>query len=175
MWPAKITAMALVPLLVVSLASRNMTSSAATSANAGSTWLQTGPLAFHHKLSGADRAYDKITAVPDLTIPFPGVWEVAYAVRTNIGTPSKGAALYVSAAVFVNGGIILGTEALTGAYFNPGEAVQDTVGQTFLHTFKVGDVLTLHAFRIGQDGTTDVLSNTDGRTRVTAHWVSPGF
>ncbi|KND39701.1 hypothetical protein [Streptomyces stelliscabiei] len=132
----------------------------------GSTWLQTVPVDFNHPLSGADRADERISEVEELKILHPGVWEISYHARSYTG----GAGELVRTALFKNGQLIPGTEALTG-----GNAVmQTTAGQTILEKFDVNDVITLHAYRIG-GGNTAVLSNGDGRTGVMAHWVSPGF
>ncbi|MFJ9680965.1 hypothetical protein ACIRP2_23350 [Streptomyces sp. NPDC101194] len=140
----------------------------------GSTWLQTDPLTFNHPLNGADRAYEQISEVPDLKIPFPGVWEISYNVRTAISLPANAASLHTHTALFNNGAVMPESEALTGIY-GSNHAIQATAGQTFLHTFAAGDVVTLHASRIGQPGNISILSNSDGRTGIMAHWVSPGF
>jgi hypothetical protein len=145
-----------------------------TSKQGGSTWVQTDPLHFSHDLTGADRAYEQVSEVPALRIPFPGVWEVSYSARTYISAPTNASSPYVHTALFKNSALIAGSEALTGMVNISSEASQHTTGQTFLHTFAAGDVVTLHAFRLGQ-GTASVISNSDGRTGVMAHWVSPGF
>jgi hypothetical protein len=137
----------------------------------GPRWVQTNPVDFYHNLTGADRADEQVSEVPALTIPFPGVWEVSYSTRTNIGLPANTSSLYVHTALFDNGALIPGSEALTGIY-GSNQASQDTIGQTFMSTFRAGDVVTLHTYRIGQ-GTAAVLSNGDGRTDVMAHWVDP--
>ncbi|MEU6036111.1 hypothetical protein ABZ801_11950 [Actinomadura sp. NPDC047616] len=144
-----------------------------TSQQGGSTWLQTDPLTFRHDLTGADRDYEPVSDVPELTIPFPGVWEISYLARPAISV-STNAALWVTTALFKNNALIPGSEAITGLQASD-EVIQNTTGQTFLHKFDAGDRVTLHAYRIGQTGTANILSNADGRTGVMAHWVSPGF
>ena len=140
----------------------------------GSTWVQTDPVDFSHALTGADRAYERVSEVPALRIPFPGVWDVSYLARNYIDVPATATWAFVHTALFNNGALIPGSEALTGIY-GASTAAQHTAGQTFLHTFAAGDVVTLHAYRIGQAGNAIILSNGDGRTGVRAHWVSPGF
>ncbi|MEU8787736.1 hypothetical protein [Streptomyces sp. NPDC048637] len=135
----------------------------------GSTWLQTSPVDCNHALTGADHADEQITDIPELTIPFPGMWEISYHARSFTGGTAA-AYLYVRTALFKNGQLIPGTEALTGGKWEG----QTTPGQTILEKFDVNDVITLHAYRIGT-GTASILSNGDGRTGVMAHWVSPGF
>lgn len=142
-----------------------------TSQSGGWQWIQTDPLTFSHNLTGADHAYEKVSEVPALRIPFPGVWEVSYHARTSIYVPAN-KTMWVTTALFKNGGLIPGSEALTGTASSNGGS-QDTIGQTFTHTFAAGDVVTLHAYRIGQDPSAAIISNHDGRTAVTAHWVSP--
>ncbi|MEV0228723.1 hypothetical protein [Nonomuraea sp. NPDC050786] len=133
-------------------------------------WAQTSLLSFNHALTGQDRAYEQITDVPPLTIPtVGGLWSVSYHVRPSISVPTT-AQLWVTTALFKNGQLLAGTEALSGIE-NSDAVVQDTIGQTFLHTFAVGDVLTLHAYRIGQAGSAAIISNGDGRTTIAAHWV----
>lgn len=150
------------------------TSTAAVSARSGgSTWVQTDPVDFYHNLSGPDRAYEQVFEVPAITIPFPGVWEVSYSARTNLGNPTSFTGLYVHTALFTNGALLQGSQAITGKSFNPGETAQDTIGQTLLTSFRAGDVVRLYAYRIGQQGGAGVFSNPDGRTGVMAHWVSP--
>ncbi len=142
------------------------------SSRQGSTWVQTGSVDFSHSLTGADHADELISEVPQLQIPFPGLWEIAYHARSYIGLTSS-ASLYVRTALFKNGVLIPNTEALTGIQ-GANQAIQSTPGQTVLETFVAGDVVTLHAYRIGT-GTASIISNPDGRTGVMAHWVSPGF
>ncbi|TVT57824.1 hypothetical protein FNH05_06940 [Amycolatopsis rhizosphaerae] len=138
----------------------------------GSQWVQTDPVDFSHSITSADRAYEQISELPALTIPNPGVWQVSYSARTNIGNPASVSGAFLHTALFNNGALIPGSEALTGKTYNPGESSQDTIGQTFLYTFKAGDVVRLYGYRIGQPGFAAVLSNGDGRTGITAHWVS---
>ncbi|GLW22857.1 hypothetical protein DI270_018925 [Microbispora triticiradicis] len=148
--------------------------SAATvpSRSGGQEWVQTGPLTFSHTLTGANNVYEKVSEVPALTIPFPGVWEISYHARTAT-YPTANTALWVTTALFKNGGLIPGSEALSGLLTSNVPGTQNTIGQTVTDTFAAGDAVTLHAFRIGQAGTAAVYSNSDGRTTVTAHWVSP--
>ncbi|CCH32645.1 hypothetical protein ABZ816_37100 [Actinosynnema sp. NPDC047251] len=92
------------------------------------------------------------------------------------GFSTKAASLYVTTAAFINGVRVPGTEAIAGGYVNANEVVvQHTIGLTFVRTFAAGDVVTLHGYRIGKDGTVGIISNGDGRTRISAHWVNPGF
>ncbi|GCB51361.1 hypothetical protein [Streptomyces sp. NL15-2K] len=135
----------------------------------GSTWLQTSPVDFSHDLAGADRADERISEVEELKIPFPGVWEISYHARSYTGGTAAASEL-VRTALFKNGQLIPGTEALTGGH----TVMQTTAGQTILEKFDLNDVITLHAYRIGSN-LASVISNGDGRTGVMAHWVSPGF
>ncbi|QDN64347.1 hypothetical protein [Streptomyces sp. S1D4-14] len=138
-------------------------------ARQGSTWLQTSPVDFSHNITGAERADERISEVEELKIPFPGVWEISYHARSyTAGTATVNS--FAHTALFKNGNLILGTEAVTGG----NATLQTTAGQTVLEKFDVNDVITLHAYRIGTNDVA-VLSNGDGRTGVMAHWVSPGF
>lgn len=135
----------------------------------GSTWLQTSPVNFEHKLTGADRADERISEVEELKILHPGVWEISYHARSYTGGTAAASEL-VRTALFKNGQPIPGTEAITGG----NTVMQTTAGQTILEKFDVNDVITLHAYRIGANPAA-VISNGDGRTGVMAHYVSPGF
>ncbi|WP_327729814.1 hypothetical protein OG250_29865 [Streptomyces sp. NBC_00487] len=135
----------------------------------GSTWLQTSPVDFENKLTDGDRVDKRISEVPELKIPHPGVWEISYHARSYTGGTAAASEL-VRTALFKNGQLIPGTEAITGGH----TIMQTTAGQTILEKFDVNDVITLHAYRIGTNPVS-VISNGDGRTGVMAHWVSPGF
>lgn len=136
------------------------------------TWVQTGPVTFYHSLTGADRVYERISEVPALTIPYPGVWEISYHARSQVDVANASATGWVHTALFSNGKLIPGSEALTGIQGN-GPEHQTTVGQTLLHKFDAGDVVTLNAYRVGQAKTITISSNFDGRTGITAHLISP--
>ncbi|MCX4583906.1 hypothetical protein [Streptomyces sp. NBC_01481] len=127
---------------------------------------------FSHSLTGADRAYEHIFEVPELEIPFPGVWEISYGARSYVEVPASREFEYVHTALFNNGALLPDSEALTGIN-GTNHASQTTTGQTFLAEFKAKDKVTLHAYRVGQSGNAAILSNGDGRTQITAHWVSP--
>ncbi|WP_030456617.1 hypothetical protein [Herbidospora cretacea] len=133
-------------------------------------WVQTNPLSFNHALTGPNNVYEEITEVPPITIPaFPGVWSVSYHARPSVKVDTT-ASLWVTTALFKNGKLIPGSEAMCG--FKDSDVwAQDTIGQTFLHDFAIGDVLTLRAYRLGQDGSAAIFSNDAGRTTIAAHWV----
>lgn len=130
-----------------------------------------------HPLTGADRAYEQITEVPAITIPRDGVWNVSYSARTVATKPGGGGGgPHVTTALFANGALMPLTEAIGGlstASADGQTGVQGQAGQTFVHRFDAGDVVTLHAYRLGQNGTASVASTSDGRTWVTMHWLGP--
>ncbi|MFI6927785.1 hypothetical protein ACIBIZ_48195 [Nonomuraea spiralis] len=152
-----------------------MTTPTTTSAQQGASklWIQTGPLAFDHSLRGADRVREKVSEVPDLQIPFPGVWEVSYHALHAVAVPANAAPpyLYIQTALLKNGVLIPGSEAYSGTA-GANATIRTTAGQTFLQTFDAGDVVTLHAYRIGQGDAAVESSGDGGRTGVMAHWVS---
>jgi hypothetical protein len=132
-----------------------------------------------HALTGADRVYEQVTEMTTITIPRAGVWEVDYQVRGVVFLPANSAsAMFVTAAIFKNGAITSGSEAMitgisVGGGATPASTAQNTGGQTYLDVFAAGDLVTLHAYRIGQSGTASVVSNADGRSRIMAHWLGP--
>ncbi|WP_030459439.1 hypothetical protein [Kitasatospora sp. NRRL B-11411] len=91
---------------------------------------------------------------------------VFYNARPYLSLPGSGQ-LSTTTAVFKNGTLIPGSEAITEIR-DFDQSGQDTAGQTFMHTFSSGDTLTLHAYRIGQSGTAKIFSNPDGRTHIMA-------
>lgn len=152
------------------------TSTAAVPSNpGGSRWVATDPVAFTHNLTGADYAYELISEVPELEIPFPGVWEITYNARSYVDASTNRSALYVSTQLFKNGTTLIPESAALTGINTTNHAAQTTVGQTVLQKFDKGDKVRLYAARAGQSGTAAILSYSDGRTGITAHWVDPGF
>ncbi|WP_433920653.1 hypothetical protein OIE50_49440 [Streptomyces canus] len=113
----------------------------------GSTWLQTGTVDFNHNLAGADHADERISEVEELKIPHPGVWEISYHARSYTGGSAASNQL-VRTALFKNGQLIPGTEALTGGH----AVMQTTAGQTILEKFDVNDVITLQLAHVAGQG-----------------------
>ncbi|PWI15957.1 hypothetical protein DI272_18655 [Streptomyces sp. Act143] len=151
-----------------------MTGTAASLDRVDASWAQGSTLTFAHNLTGADRVYEQITEVPPLTIPRAGVWEVDYNARGVVQMPvGVAGAVYSSAALYKNGVIIGGSEAMLAGTNGAGSVVQATGGLSFLHPFAAGDVVTLWAYRIGTSGNASVVSNADGRTRISCHWLGP--
>ncbi|MER6557886.1 hypothetical protein ABT300_08985 [Streptomyces sp. NPDC001027] len=159
---------------------RLMTGTAASLNRVDGAWVQSGTLDFLRSLTGANRAWEVVTEVPALTIPRAGVWEVAYQVRGVSLLPAPGAAntdTGVTAGMYKNGALVPGTEAIV-IYHNEaagdqGKQIQATGSRQFIHTFAAGDAVQLGAYRLGTSGTAAVVSNGDGRTSITAHWVAP--
>ncbi|MFB6566392.1 hypothetical protein [Streptomyces noursei] len=142
----------------------------------GGSWTQTGPLTFNHVLT-TDSVYEKISEVPALTIPYAGVWEIAYNAHTNFALIASGGLLLIHTALYNNAGIMPGSEAVTGIQSAAGFGFQATAGQTFLYAFAAPDKVMLYGYRNGATATAGaaISSGDDGRTGIMAHWVSPGF
>lgn len=136
------------------------------------SWMQNPTLTFNHPLTGADRVWEKVSEVPALTVPRAGIWEVDYNARGAVSVPTA-AGQYVMTGIYKNGALIVGTEALVVGTAGAGSGAQATGGISFLHPFTAGDVVELWAFRVGQAGTSAVVSNPDGRTRIMGHWLAP--
>ncbi|WP_145883406.1 MULTISPECIES: hypothetical protein [unclassified Streptomyces] len=153
-----------------------MTTSNTAVPQQGGSWVQTGPLSFGHTLSGADGVFEQISEVPTLTIPYAGVWEIAYNAHGSLSLPANGAVVLIRTALYNNGVIIAGSEAVSGIQSATGFGFQNTFGQTLLHTFAAQDQVALYAHRQGPaPAAASISSGSDGRTGVMAHWVSPGF
>jgi len=138
----------------------------ATSVQRGSQWVQTGPLVFNHTLTTTAQ---RISEVPELTIPSSGVWALTYNVRSSARTST---AVLIYTWLGRGGGPIEGSEAIRTRSGTDAEHFQDMVGQTVLVALKEGERVTLHGQYTGE-GTAGILSNGHGRTSVVAHLVSP--
>lgn len=143
-------------------------------------WVQTSALTFLHTLTGAVRAWETVPEVPLLTIPRAGVWEVSYQVRGVALLPAPGAANIdtgVVAGMYKNGALVPGTESMVIYHSelagDQGKQIQATASRQFMHPFAAGDTVGLGAFRLGTSGSASVVSNADGRTYISAHWVAP--
>jgi len=143
-------------------------------------WVQTDTLNFAHTITGAVRAWEVVTEVPTLTIPRAGVWEVNYQMRGVAVLPAPGlvnTATGVTGAMYKNGALVPGTESMvifqSEAALDQGDQVQATGSRQFMQVFAAGDKVQLAACRLNVDGTSSVVSNADGRTSLTAHWVAP--
>ncbi|MEU5497978.1 hypothetical protein [Streptomyces griseofuscus] len=143
-------------------------------------WVQNGTLNFLHTLTGALRAWETVPEVPLLTIPRAGVWEVNFQVRGVASLPAPGAAATdtgVVVGMYKNGALVPGTEAMviyhSEAAGDQGKQIQATGSRQFMHTFAAGDTVGLGAYRLGTSGSAAVVSNGDGRTYISAHWVAP--
>ncbi|WP_405961291.1 hypothetical protein OG235_37155 [Streptomyces sp. NBC_00024] len=157
-----------------------MTGTAASLNRVDGAWAQTPTLDFLRSLTGASRAWEVVTEMTTLTIPRAGVWEVNYQVRGVSQLPAPGAAntdVGVLSGLFKNGVLVPGTEAIViyqnEAAGDQGKQIQATASRQFMHLFAAGDTVQLGACRLGVSGTAAVVSNGDGRTSITAHWVAP--
>lgn len=94
--------------------------------------------------------------------------------------PAPGAAATdtgVVVGMYKNGALVPGTEAMviyhSEAAGDQGKQIQATGSRQFMHTFAAGDTVGLGAYRLGTSGSAAVVSNGDGRTYISAHWVAP--
>jgi hypothetical protein len=156
-----------------------MTGTASSLNRVDGAWAQTAALAFTHPLDGADRVWEVVTALPAVTIPRAGVWEVNVQARGVAALPAAATAAGsgVTIGIYKNGALVPGTEALcvfqSEAAGDQGDQVQATASRQFMHSFAAGDTVQLGAYRLSTTGTASIVSNGDGRTYITAHWVAP--
>jgi hypothetical protein len=141
-------------------------------------WAQNGTLTFSRALAGADRVWEVIGEAPALTIPRAGIWEVSYQARGVALLPANAAqGLGVTVGLFKDGALLPGSEAMAAfisiAAAAPAFQVQATGARQFVHSFTAGQTIQLAAYRIGPVGNASVVSNGDGRTFVSAHWIGP--
>ncbi len=154
--------------------------------------LQSAAATFTHALAGATGVFEKITEVADLTIQESGLYEIGWSVYGSvlvaaepINTVGNTTGLTFGA-VYKNGAVVAGTESvaaslLVGAYGATGgtlpqEQVQATAGGSQYVSLIAGDVLSLYggrAFSGPLTTTHSIISNTNGRTGITAMRVRP--
>ncbi|MDF2258581.1 hypothetical protein [Streptantibioticus ferralitis] len=148
-----------------------MTTSPLPSQLGGQLWVQTTQVDFLHRPTSS---YAPVTEVPTLTIPYPGWWEVSYHARLVV---QQAATTYtdgwVGTALFLDRVLIDGSQAVAGIGAAASVRLENTIGQTFMFKFDGGEVVALNARAIGQAAAWTVQSNSDGRTQIMAHFVSP--
>ncbi|MFI7467428.1 hypothetical protein [Nonomuraea sp. NPDC049646] len=158
-----------------------MTGTASTvNAPVDGAWMQSAVTAWNHALIGADRVWEVITELPAITVPRAGFWAVSFQARGVAQLPANMSAaqgLGVTAGLYKDGALIPGSEVIaafgaTGANA-PLMQIQATGAREFVHSFTAGQTVQLAAYRIGAVGSAVVVSNGDGRSYVTAHWIGP--
>ncbi|SEG91706.1 hypothetical protein SAMN04489712_13027 [Thermomonospora echinospora] len=133
-------------------------------------WVQTGPLIIDQVLT---TAYAQVyPSGLTITIPFAGVWEVSYQARSVVNSGAANTNYWASTILYKGQSPTDGSQALAGG--GPANLIlQATAGQTVLAAFDANDVVSLYARGIGSQGNNaSILSNTDGRITIAAHWVS---
>lgn len=144
-------------------------------------YLQSAAVTFTHNLTGASAAWEKVTEVPDLTIVVAGVYEVSWMGRGTATIPGSTAAVSTSTscALYKNGVLVPATETqLTlvsqgvASTAEPALQMQGSGGSSVVVTCNAGDTLSLYAMRQAvASGTNSIISNTDGRCRLTARRI----
>lgn len=149
--------------------------------------LRSATVSFNHLLDGADGVLEKITEIPNLVIPAGagGRWVVAWDIHGNANntpaTPPTAVATNVFGALAKNDVVVVGTETAvivnsqaTTTTAQPGYQIHATGSGTDILDLVAGDTLSLFAARQADAGTTtEVLSNTAGRTRLRAWRLGP--
>lgn len=159
--------------------------------NTKAMFLQSAAATFSHALAGATGVYEKITEVADLTIQESGLYEVSWSVYgSSLIQAEPASATQTTAitfgAVYKNGAVIVGTECVpamvlegslgVGAPTEPILQVQATAGGSQYVSLVAGDVLSIYGGRSfsGSVSTSHaIISNTNGRTSLTAMRVRP--
>ncbi|MFF5968273.1 hypothetical protein ACFY64_32025 [Streptomyces collinus] len=144
------------------------------------SWMQSAVGTWAHALNSADRVWEVVTEQPAITVPRAGIWVVSFQARGVAALPANMASnqgLGVIAGLYKDGALIPGSEAMaafvaTGANA-PIAQMQATGTRQFVHPFTAGQTVQLAAYRVGQVGVASVVSNGDGRSYVTAHWIAP--
>ncbi len=138
---------------------------------------QSAPDTFTHDLLGASDVYELITALDPVVVDVPGTYLVTYEARGSAAIPGSTAAVSTStsAALYLNGALVPGTERMlalvsqgVAGTAQPALQTQGTASATKVITIAAGQVLTLRGARSGTAGTNTIVSNTQGRTAITA-------
>jgi hypothetical protein len=154
-------------------------------------FLQGTAATFSHTLAGATGVYEKITEIADLTIQESGLYEISWSIfGSSLIQAEAASATQTTAitfgAVYKNGVIISGTESVpamvlegslgAGVPTEPILQVQATAGGSQYVSLVAGDVLSMYGGRAfsGSVATLHaIISNTNGRTSLTAMRVRP--
>lgn len=144
------------------------------------SWTQSGILTFGHALEGTDRVWEPVTEAPALTVPRSGVWVVNYQARAAATLGANASANQAAGATVglnKDGVLIGGSEAIaiyhTLAAGDQASSMQATASRQFVHGFTAGQTVQLAAARLGSTGLVSIVSNADGRSYVTMHWIGP--
>ncbi|MFB7499449.1 hypothetical protein ACFC09_33025 [Streptomyces sp. NPDC056161] len=70
-----------------------------------------------------------VSDVPTLTIPYTGVWEIAYNAHVNFALPASGGVLLIHTDLRSDNGVMEGSEAITGIQSASGFGFQATAGR----------------------------------------------
>lgn len=143
--------------------------------------VQSAAQSFLHPLDGPELVWEEINELPGLVITVPGTYVVTFTARAQVVIPEVTTVtnVGVAARLHVNGAPVPATET-TLDLLSQGEATTieaplqtHTSGTTsVVVTLAAGDVLTLAGQWFGTPDTTQsILSNAQGRTRITAHRI----
>jgi hypothetical protein len=142
--------------------------------------VQSNPQTFEFVLNGAQDVFEKITSFADVVIPLDGYWFItmdAHGEATITGaTPGTVVNAEVSAEMRVNNNPVAGTETMlqstvqgSSSVDQPALAQHGSGSASRLLLLNAGDRVSIWGKRNSDPGTTtQVISNTRGRCRITA-------
>ncbi|MEZ3180802.1 hypothetical protein KYY02_19540 [Streptomyces pimonensis] len=155
-------------------------------------WAQTEPTAFLHTLSGPSWQFEPVPALPAVTIPRSGWWDVDYQVRAASAIPDANTGTLirqngVGAGLLHNGTVVPGTEMTVIMQMqqpgDEGRHLQTETTRRRVLALTAGDTLALAArpFTDPPDGnasvigagTAHVLGDANGWTHISARWIGP--
>lgn len=156
------------------------------------SWVQTESTTFLHTLAGPSWEFEPVPALPPVTIPRAGWWDVDYQVRaasaihdTNTGTLDRQNG--IGAGLLHNGTVVPGTEMTVIMQMqqpgDQGRHLQTETSRRRVLALAAGDTLALAArpFTDPPDGNptvigagvAQVLGDANGWTHITARWLGP--
>lgn len=143
-------------------------------------YAQTPAASFAHVLDGPQNTFEEITELGELDITVPGFYEVTFDAQGNAtntsAAPGAVVATTATAALFRNGALVPNTETMlqlnsqgSSTVDQPALQMRGTGSATQVVQLAAGDKLTVWGKRNSDPGTTtEIVSNSNGRTRITA-------
>lgn len=156
------------------------------------SWVQTEPTTFLHTIAAPSWTFEPVPALPPVTIPRAGWWDVDYQVRAASAIPDANTGTLVrqngiGAGLLHNGAVVPGMEMTVIMQMqqpgDQGRHLQTETTRRRVLALAAGDALALAVRRFTDPpdgnpsvigaGTAQVLGDANGWTHITARWIGP--
>lgn len=143
---------------------------------------QTASIDFTHAITSGTAVWEEVTELPDLDVPEPGLYLISWTARGIAVIPTANAGNVhntgTTVGVYRNGVLLPNTETLmtlvsqaAAVTTEPALQMQGSGSGIQLVQLAAGDDLTLWAKRTNTTGTNSIISNSDGRCRISVERV----